>query len=270
VSKKSEFINLVARKRDAYLRKLKRDNYKPVTISLHGRVINSLIQTIDHLMAFTQVPTTSELKELIPDAIEKLPEHRHIYARTILNAFIKYLGNAKALRKIAKVELKSLSVRKERARKLKHFASYLSDFRGLSPATIRGYRNEFNRLLDNKFGDKQGALSEITRNDVINHLVVIVQKGPRNRTHKAMLSNICNYLLWAGHTNENWAETIPKQKAPAARALHRYLPPEKIQKLLEAAKSHPKLGDRDYAMCLLMARLGLRSPRGCSDKIGRH
>lgn len=267
MSTKSEFIQSITRKKVTFLRNLKTNNYKPTTIAIHRRIIDNFIQIINQSMAFLQTPTVSELKEYIPAAIVKHGEHRHTYARTILNAFIKYLSTSKVLRKTDKVCNKSIDVRKDRNKTLKHFASYLSDFRGLSVSTIKGYRNEFSRLLDNKFGDAKSDLNKITRDDVINHLVLIVQKGPRNRTHKAVLTNICNYLLWAGHTNEHWAKTIPKQKTPPTRAIPRYLPPEQIEEILNAVKSHPNLGIRNFAMCILMARLGLRAQEVVAIKL---
>ena len=39
----------------------------------------------------------------------------------------------------------------------------------------------------------------------------------------------------------------------------RHLEPDAIRRLLEAIRSHGRSGLRDYAMCLLMARLGLRA-----------
>ena len=48
--------------------------------------------------------------------------------------------------------------------------------------------------------------------------------------------------------------------ATSADHLPRYLKPEEIRRLIEAVRTEDAIGRRNYAMLLLMARLGLRAP----------
>jgi integrase/recombinase XerD len=60
-------------------------------------------------------------------------------------------------------------------------------------------------------------------------------------------------------TGTNLALCIPKVAQRYAPRLPRHLAPEQVEAVLAAVRSDPRFGRRNYAMVLLLARLGLRA-----------
>ena len=53
---------------------------------------------------------------------------------------------------------------------------------------------------------------------------------------------------------------MPKARQPKPTGIPRYLEPEQVNRLIEVVRGHKKTGRRNYAMLMLIARLGLRPP----------
>ncbi|HKM98896.1 MAG TPA: tyrosine-type recombinase/integrase [Candidatus Binataceae bacterium] len=73
------------------------------------------------------------------------------------------------------------------------------------------------------------------------------------------LRSLFKFLFWSGKTKRDLADSLPRV-ATATDHLPRYLKSEAIQRLIESARTDDTVGRRNYAMLLLMARLGLRAP----------
>ncbi len=142
------------------------------------------------------------------------------------------------------------------------YKSYLRTQRGMAESTSRYCIRVMERFLAFRFGDKLGNLNTITPDDI----VVFLRKrkaGSGPRREKSLPSNLrtlFTFLFWSGKTRRNLANSLPRVAQPPATNLPRYLKPEEIQRLVEAVRTNDATGRRNYAMLLLMARLGLRSP----------
>lgn len=53
---------------------------------------------------------------------------------------------------------------------------------------------------------------------------------------------------------------MPGSRQPKPTGIPRYLEPEQVNRLIEVVRDHKKTGRRNYAMLMLIARLGLRAP----------
>lgn len=73
------------------------------------------------------------------------------------------------------------------------------------------------------------------------------------------LRNLFKFLFWSGKTRRNLATSIPRIPKPLPNPLPRSLGPEEILRVLNTISRQTAIGRRNYAMLLLMARLGLRS-----------
>jgi integrase/recombinase XerD len=147
------------------------------------------------------------------------------------------------------------------ARLRDEYESYLRTQRGLADSTIENCRHYMERFLTFRFGDKLGDLNAITPDDIVAFLCKL-KEGSKPRHYKALpshLRSLFNFLFWSGKTKRDLAVSLPRV-ATAADHLPRYLRPEEIQRLVESVRTDDAIGRRNYAMLLLMARLGLRAP----------
>jgi integrase/recombinase XerD len=142
------------------------------------------------------------------------------------------------------------------------YKSYLRTQRGMAESTSRYCIRVMEQFLAFRFGDKLGDLNTITADDIVAFLGKR-KAGSGPRQEKSLPSNLrtlFKFLFWSGKTRRNLANSLPRVAQPPATNLPRYLEPEEIQRLVDAVRTNGTTGRRNYAMLLLMARLGLRSP----------
>ena len=93
----------------------------------------------------------------------------------------------------------------------------------------------------------------------IQHLVT--RKRPfRDKTPATHLRTFFQYLFGRGITATNLVLCVPRVTKRWDARLPRYLSTDEVEAVLASARANPRHGTRDYAMLLLMARLGLRAP----------
>jgi integrase/recombinase XerD len=112
------------------------------------------------------------------------------------------------------------------------------------------------------FGDTDVDLGMTSAIDVIAFLQVLIPKKVpfRDKTSAPRLRNFFRYLFKRGLTSSNLALCVPSVARRYDARLPRYLTPDQVEAVLAAVRANPKHGRRDYAMMLLLARLGLRTP----------
>ena len=90
---------------------------------------------------------------------------------------------------------------------------------------------------------------------------LVSRKAPfRDKSPATQLRNFFRYLFKCGLTASNLALSIPSVAQRYDSRLPRHLAPDQVEAVLAAVRANPKHGRRDFAMMLLMARLGLRAP----------
>lgn len=149
-----------------------------------------------------------------------------------------------------------------RLRIKRNYEDYLSRQRGLSEGTIYNSWRLADRFLTFRFGKEIGDLAEITANDVAAFLQEVVgsRKQPfRDKTISSHLRNFLRYLFTAGVTPVNLSLGVPSVSQRRGSRLPRHLMPEDVERVLQAVLADTTTGKRNYAMVLLIARLGLRA-----------
>lgn len=149
-----------------------------------------------------------------------------------------------------------------RAELRRDYEVYLRRQRGLSERTIFHSWRFADRFLEFHFGDVIGDLSQISPADIAGFLQHLTTRTPpfRDKTSSSHLRNFFRYLFLAGKTAANLASGIPSVAQRYGTRLPRHLTPEQVDTLLAAVRSDTPKGRRNYAMVLLLARLGLRPP----------
>lgn len=126
------------------------------------------------------------------------------------------------------------------------FTSYLRVQRGLRESTINHCLYNFERFMTDRFGDEgMGDLNAITPDGI-----VAFCRKLRCKSWPSHLRNLFEFLFWSGRTRHNLATSIPRVAHGRAANLPRYVRPEVVQRLVDAARSDDALGRRDWG-CVL-------------------
>ncbi len=141
------------------------------------------------------------------------------------------------------------------------FDRYLSEERGLSKATRINYRPFVQKFLSAQFGNKSARLSDLKANDVIRF---IRTQAPQLHPKRAglMVSALRSFLRFLRHRGDittDLAACVPPIANWKLSTLPKFLQPEQVQRVLNQCDRNTAKGRRDYAILLLLARLGLRA-----------
>lgn len=146
---------------------------------------------------------------------------------------------------------------------LRHdYEDYLRRQRGLSERTIYSCWRFADRFLAFRFGEAEVVLNAITPEDIATFLQrPTSRKVPhRGKTPPTHLRNFFQFLFKGALTPRNLALCVPRVAQRYNARLPRHLAPEQVEALLATVRTEGPHARRDYAMVLLLARLGLRAP----------
>ena len=178
--------------------------------------------------------------------------------RFAVNRFVDYLGETGVMAPIKAPKYDETA----KGRLLADYDAYLRRHRGLSEATIYACIRYADRFLTFRYKARLGDLGKLTAGDIYDFLRQFRDRATpfRDKTPPTHLRNFFKYLFWSGKTKSNLAESVPRMKQPAQQAAPRHLSPDQIRLLIDSVRSSDAVGRRNYAMLLLIARLGLRAP----------
>jgi integrase/recombinase XerD len=139
------------------------------------------------------------------------------------------------------------------------YHEYLVRERGLAPLTVAGYERVARLFLDQLPGERE--LERLTAAEVSGFLA---RECPRRsvsgaRDLVACLRPLLRYLHVAGLIASPLVWAVPGVADLRDRSLPRGLKPEVVARLLAGCDRRRMVGRRDYAILLLLVRLGLRA-----------
>ena len=141
------------------------------------------------------------------------------------------------------------------------FADFLLEERNLAPRTITIRRLVASRFLSEKFGSGPLKLSNLRAPDV----TTFVQRHARDhgpahaRTLVAGMRLFLSYLHYEGLIDSDLSATVPAVAQWRFSTLPKHLSAAQVRQLLQHCDRSTSLGRRNYAILLLLARLGLRA-----------
>jgi site-specific recombinase XerD len=141
------------------------------------------------------------------------------------------------------------------------FERYLLHDRALAQATAINYVPFVRRFLTSLFGDRPVKLSRLCAGDVVRF---VQHEVPRIRLKCAKLMttalrSFLQYLRYRGDIPHNLSDAVPTVANWSMTSIPRAISPELVRRLLASINRHTAMGRRDYAILLLLARLGLRA-----------
>ena len=141
------------------------------------------------------------------------------------------------------------------------YCSFLVDERGLSPATVVSWGQYVELLLLEKFGDGAIELSSFRASDITTFVQRHARKHGSSYARKlvASIRSFLRYLHYKGLHNQDLAKVVPKVARWSLSTLPKHLPAHDVKRVLDTCNRKTAMGRRNYAILLLLARLGLRA-----------
>jgi site-specific recombinase XerD len=148
-----------------------------------------------------------------------------------------------------------------RQRVVEEFRRYLLQERRLSPATPHNYVPVVDQFLSERFAGRALQLSAVRAVDVTGFI--------RRHAHQlspgqaslmvTALRSFFRYLLHRGEIPTDLAACVPTVPRWSFSSLPRFLSAHAVQRVLNSCDRQTSIGRRNYAILLLLARLGLRA-----------
>jgi site-specific recombinase XerD len=141
------------------------------------------------------------------------------------------------------------------------YAQHLRDARALARTTIVNYVPFIREFLTDRFGDRLVTLSRLSARDIMrfvrcqaSHLHL-----KRAKLLTCALRSFLRYARYRGEVTLDLAAAVPAVANWAMPSIPRAIGADQVRQLLASIDRRTAVGRRDYAILLLLARLGLRS-----------
>ena len=141
------------------------------------------------------------------------------------------------------------------------YENYLRHQCGLAPGTVANYRPFVLNFLQHRFASGSVTLSRLSASDMIEFVQHQVPKLSPGRA-KIMTAALRSFLRYACHLGE----VVPELVAAVPAVAHwkqlnipRGIGTDQVQQILASIDRSSATGWRDYAILMLLSRLGLRS-----------
>jgi integrase/recombinase XerD len=144
---------------------------------------------------------------------------------------------------------------------MRAFEQYLQHERAVVPATVVNYMPFIRRFLTDRFGHGRVRLSQLRARDITRF---VQRQAPRLHLKRAKLMttalrSFLQYARYRGDITLDLAAGIPPVANWSMPSIPRAISADAVCQLLASVNRHTALGRRDYAILLLLARLGLRA-----------
>lgn len=144
---------------------------------------------------------------------------------------------------------------------LRDYEQFLRLERGLMPVTIHECVRVARCFLKQRFSTGQIQLRQLRAGDAAD-FILSVSPGYGRRYLQTMASRLrgfFRFLVQRGYITAPLADTVPTVAVRQLSDLPRYLETRDVEKVLGSCDRRTSIGKRDYAILLLLARLGLRA-----------
>jgi site-specific recombinase XerD len=157
------------------------------------------------------------------------------------------------------------AVRVDDDSKLKHiecgFAKYLAQERGLEQITIDSYLPIARKFLSDQFGTGPIVLNDLHPSDIVRFILRCTETVSSKSAQRIVCSlrSFFRFLYQRGETAIDLSPSALTVANWRLSELPKFLEPEQVERLLQSCNQDSLVGQRDYVILLLLARLGLRA-----------
>jgi integrase/recombinase XerD len=148
-----------------------------------------------------------------------------------------------------------------RAQLERRYHDYLRVERGLATTTVQTYVWIARRFLTEQRDEAWSSLGTLSVTDVAAFIQRHAHAGSPGRAKMLVtaLRALCRFLFQTGELGIDLSAAVPTVPDWRLATIPRSLTPEQVERLLTACDRRTATGRRDYAILLLLARLGLRA-----------
>ena len=144
---------------------------------------------------------------------------------------------------------------------LGRYEKHLHSERGLNTTTILNYRPFVRKFLVERFREGPFSFDEVIASDISDF---VLRHGHRMAATSAQLMTAAlrsffRFLFQRGDLGADLAASVPTVARWRLSTVPKYLSPEEVDRLLRTCHRRTASSRRDYAILLLLARLGLRA-----------
>ncbi|MGB8479532.1 MAG: tyrosine-type recombinase/integrase [Acidobacteriaceae bacterium] len=141
-----------------------------------------------------------------------------------------------------------------------NFGDYLREERALARRTINNRKTIVIAFLAQRFGKRPFKFSNIKAEDLIAFVQMeAVRRRKSIKSVETALRSFMRYLLFTSLVSQDLSIAIPSALNRRFTSIPRYLTADQVSRVLASCNRQTRTGRRDYAILLLLARLGLRS-----------
>ena len=139
------------------------------------------------------------------------------------------------------------------------FAHYLRHERGLAATTIRSYADCIRKFLSERFGGAEVEYSLLRPIDIVGFVKSQALHSKRILVMTNALRAFFRYAHYQGFININLAAIVPPVANWQMTTVPKALPSHQVEQVIASCDRQTATGRRNYAILLLLARLGLRA-----------
>lgn len=172
-----------------------------------------------------------------------------------LMALLQHLRASQAIKTPAPEPLNELGLVEQ------EYGRFLIQERGLMQSTVDLYLRMVRPFVAHHLQHGKLRLSKLVAEDVIHFVLHNTRRRGRWSTKSTItgLRSFLGFSFQTGRTTTNLVSAVPTVPLSKLSDLPRFLEPDEVEKVLRCCDRRTKVGKRDYAILLLLARLGLRS-----------
>ncbi|MBM3851617.1 MAG: integrase [Verrucomicrobia bacterium] len=241
-----------------YLTQLEALHYQPSTLAQHRRVLEQLARWLAH-----RGDPWCELDEARLAQFAR--PHRPASPATpgaLPAVLARFLAVA---REFGYARPAPVPVRSASEQLVDAFARYLCEVRGCVASTVQAYQRVAHTFVAETLGPRAGGLGRLRLPQVLAFVQRHLRAPRRTSTHTlpTALRSFLRFLHGRGALPCDLAAAVPRVPLWSLASLPAPLPAGAVAAVLAHCDRSTAAGQRDYAILLLVARLGLRSCEVC-------
>jgi site-specific recombinase XerD len=236
-----------------YVDLVREQGYASASVHEHVRVIFMFSQSLQR--------SGCDIRDLDEAVVERFLYHElngqwpHVSAPATLRRLLAILRQMGATRG------KPTAPRNPAQQLSDDYYRFLLEERSLSMATAEGWLPFIDKFLFERFGAGPLKLSELRATDVSAFVQRHAHRHSPSRARRLVtaLRSFFRYLRYKGLIVADLDTTVPRVARWALSSLPKHLPAVEVQQVLDCCDQTTSTGRRNYAILLLLARLGLRA-----------
>jgi len=195
------------------------------------------------------------------DRVQRFLAHRKRTARCALGdtAALQQMADRLLLKQVTEPPARS-SALNERELVEQDFCKHLVQDQGLTPSTLACYLRHVSRFLREHFGDGPVRFDQLVCADITGFIRRHARGHSYSRAKQVVtaLRSFLRHLHLRGRIAIDLTSCVPRVAHWSLAQLPTFLSPDQVNRVLKLCDRRSAIGRRDYAMLLLLARLGLR------------